>query len=201
MSNFVWDDEKILYVVSQFDAGRTAAQIHEELVTTSGYNVKLVTIEQTLRTCGRNVDGYDDFARPNITSNSFGPPPRNQTPTYNINNQLNQQPGHQVTHQHLVRDDNYPPTWAAQQQQQGNPGIQLMTIPGIFVPQDALGGRLWDSQADRFVIDAYRSGQSTVLNIWTDLREMGYMVNAAQVAASLNAQGVSGVHVVDYLGR
>ena len=188
MSNFQWDGEKVQYVLREFDSGRTAAQIREEFVN-AGFNVKLVTVEQTLRANGRNVDGYNASIRPSFTSNSYGRP-GNQGPAYD-------QPGNQVTHQHLVRNDNYPATWSAQ----GNQGFPPTSAPGRFAPQNAYGqGRQWDSHADLFAINAHRNGQS-VLQIWSDLRSNGYVVNAAEVAASLSAQGVSGVHVVDYLGR
>lgn len=186
MSNFTWDAEQVDYVLREFDGGRNAAMIHEELVH-AGYNVQLATVEQTLRVNGRNVDEVNPLARPRYISNSYGPP-GNQGPVYN-------QPGNQVTHQHLVRNDSYPGTWYAQ----GNQDLPPYTAPGTFAPQNPLG-RLWDPQADRFAINSYRSGQS-VLEIWRNLRRRGYVVNAIQVAASLNAQGVSGVHVADYLGR
>ena len=186
MSNFTWDAEQVDYVLREFDGGRSAVKIHEEL-TIAGYNVRIETIEQTLRVNGRNVDGVDPSARPRYTSNSYGPP-GNQAPAHN-------QPGNQITHQHLVRNDCYPPTWHAQ----GNQDLPPGTAPGTFAPQDPWG-RLWDFQAARFAINAHHSGQS-VLQIWSDLRRRGYVVNAAEVAASLSAQGVPGVHVADYLGR
>lgn len=186
MSNFTWDAEQVAYVLREFDGGRSAAKIHEELCL-AGYNVRLHTVEQTLRVNGRRVDDFDPSARPTMLSNSIGPP-GNQAPAHN-------QPGNHITHQHLVRNDNYPTTWYAQ----GNQDRPPYTVPGRFVPQDPLG-RLWDFQAARFAINAHRSGQS-VLQIWSDLRRRGYVINAAEVAASLSAQGVSGVHVADYLGR
>lgn len=184
MSNFTWDAEQVDYVLREFDGGRSAAKIHEEL-SIAGYNVKLVTVEQTLRANGRNVDGVDPSARPTLISNSYGPP-GNQAPAYN-------QPGNHITHQHLVRNDCYPPTWNAQ----GNQGRAPIATPGTFAPQDPMG-RVWDFQAARFAINAHRSGQS-VLQIWHDLRRRGYVINAAEVAASLSAQGVPGVHAADYL--
>lgn len=186
MSNVEWDAQQIQFVLREFDGGRTAAEIEREYAN-AGYNVMLVTIEQTLRTNGRNVDGFDPTARPAFTSNSYGPP-GNQGPAYN-------QPGNEVTHQHLVRDDSYPSTWSAQ----GNPGSPPLPTPGNFAPQDPRG-RHWDPQAAQFAIDSHCFGDS-VMQIWNNLRMRGYVVNAAEVAASLNAQGVSGVHVVDYLGR
>lgn len=186
MFNFTWDAQQVDYVLREFDGGRNAAKIHEELVH-AGYNVQLATVEQTLRVNGRNVDGVDPLARPMYISNSYGPP-GNQAPVYN-------QPGNQVTHQHLVRNDCYPSTWSAQ----GNQDFPPYTAPGTFAPQNPQG-RLWDSQAAQIAINAHRSGLS-VLQIWRELRKMGYVVNAAEVAASLSAQGVSRVHVADYLGR
>lgn len=153
----------------------------------AGYNVQLATVKQTLRVNCRNVDGVDPSARPTYTSNSYGPP-RNQAPVYN-------QPGNQVTHQHLVRNDCYPPTWSTQ----GNKDLPPRTTLGTIAPQDPWG-RLWDPQAARFAINAHHFGQS-VMQIWRDLRRRGYVVNADEVAASLSGQGVSGVHVADYLGR
>lgn len=186
MSNFLWNAQSIAYVLREFDGGRSAAQIHNEFVH-AGYNVLLGTIEQTLRVNGRNVDGFNPLDRPTYISNSYGTP-GNRAPAYS-------QPGNQVTHQHLVRNDNYAGTWVAQ----GNRGVPPPSTPTNFAPQSS-HGRHWDFQAARFAIEAHRSGQS-VLQIWSDLRRRGYVVNAAEVAASLNAQGVSGVHVVDYLGR
>lgn len=185
-ANFIWDEQRIQYVLGRFDSGLSAAQIHAEFIH-AGYNVNLSTIEQTLRVGGRNIDGVNPFARPAYTSNSYGPP-GNRAPLYN-------QPGNHITHQHLVRNDNYPGTWVAQ----GNQGFLPCPTPENFAPQSRQG-RHWDPQADRFTIESHRSGQS-VLQIWSDLRSRGYIVNAAEVAASLNAQGISGVHVVDYLGR
>lgn len=186
MSNFLWNAQTVQYVLKEFDGGRSAPQIHAELVR-AGYNVHLGTVEQTLRVNGRSVDGVSPLARPTYISNSYGPP-GNRGPSYS-------QPGNQVTHQHLVHNDNYLGTWLAQ----GNQGFPPYSPPGHFAPQSSQG-RHWDSQAARFAIEAHRSGQ-TVMHIWSDLRRRGYVVNAAEVAASLNAQGVSGVHVVDYLGR
>lgn len=186
MSNFLWNEQTIQYVLREFDKGFTVAQIHDELVR-AGYNVQLGTIEQTLRANNRNIDGPNPLARPTYISNSYGPP-GNPGPWYN-------QPGNQVTHQHVVRNDSYVYTWQAQ----GYEGLPPQTAPGRFAPQSNQG-RHWDAQAARFTIDAHRSGQS-VLQIWSDLRRRGYVVNAAEVAASLSAQGVSGVHVADYLGR
>lgn len=186
MATFVWNEESVNYVVTEFDKGFTVVQIHEELVR-AGYNVAKGTIEQTLRANGRNIDGPNPSVRPTYVSNSYGPP-GNQGPLYN-------QPGHQVTHQHLVRNDSYPGTWNAQ----GYNGIPPQSAEGRFAPQSGQG-RHWDPQAANFALQAHYSGQS-VLQIWSDLRRRGYVVNAAQVAASLNAQGVTGVHVVDYLGR
>lgn len=186
MSNFLWNAQSVAYVLKEFDGGRSAAQIHNEFLH-AGYNVLVGTVEQTLRVNGRNVDGVDPLARPNYISNSYGTP-GNRGPAYN-------QPGNQVTHQHLVRNDNYPGTWGAQ----GNLGARPSLTPGNFAPQSS-HGRHWDSQADSFAIQAHRSGQS-VLQIWSDLRGRGYVVNAAEVAGSLNSQGVSGVHVADYLSR
>lgn len=185
MSNFTWEAEQVDYVLREFDGGRSVPKIHEEL-SIVGYNDRLVTVEQTLR-YGRNVDGFDPSARPTNISNSYGPP-GNQAPAHS-------QPGNHITHQHLVRHECYPPTWDAQ----GNQGRPPTTASGTFAPQDPMG-RLWDFQAARFAINAHRSGQS-VLQIWSDLRKRGYVANAAEVAASLSAQGVSGVHVADYLAR
>lgn len=39
------------------------------------------------------------------------------------------------------------------------------------------------------------------MQIWADLNRDGYVSNAAEVAASLNTQGVDSVRVVDYLKR
>lgn len=186
MSNFQWDLEKVQYTLREFDSGRTAEQIRDEFVN-AGFNVGIITVEQTLRANGRNVDGYDASIRPSFTSNSYGRP-GNQGPAYD-------QPGNQVTHQHLVRNDSYPGTWSAQ----GNKGFPPLPAPTRFAPQNSQPqGLHWDPQADLLAINAYRSGQS-VLQIWSYLRSMGYVVNAAEVAASLSAQGVSGVHVADYL--
>lgn len=184
--NFVWNDQTVNYVLREFDRGFTVFQIHEELVG-AGYNVLPGTIEQTLRANGRNIDGPNPTARPTYISNNYGAP-GHQGPWYN-------QPGNQITHQHLVRNDSYPSTWNAQ----GYDGFPLKSTEGRFAPQSNQG-RHWDPQAASFAIEAHRSGQS-VLQIWSDLRRRGYVVNAAQVAASLSAQGASGVHVVDYLGR
>lgn len=186
MATFVWNEESVNYVVREFDNGFTVSQIHEELVH-AGYNVSKGTIEQTLRANGRNIDGPNPSARPTYVSNSYGPP-ENQGPLYN-------QPGHQATHQHLVRNDSYPGTWNAQ----GYDGTPPQPAEGRFAPQSGQG-RHWDPQAANFALQAHNSGQS-VLQIWSDLRRRGYVVNAAQVAASLSAQGVTGVHVADYLGR
>lgn len=188
MSNLQWDQEKIQYVLREFDNGRTATEIHTDLVG-ARFIVRLVTVEQTLRAYGRDVDRYNASARPSFTSNSYGQP-RNPGPAYD-------QPGNEVTHQHLVRNDRYPGTWLAQ----GNSGTPPYSAPSNFIPQNAYPqGRQWDPEADQFAINAYRSGKS-VLQIWSDLRQMGYVVNAAEVAGSLNAQGISSVHVVDYLVR
>lgn len=185
-ANFTWNAQNVQYVLKEFDGGRSAKKIHEELVY-AGYNVHLGTVEQTLRVNGRKTDGVNPLARPTYTSNSYGPP-GNIGPSYN-------HPGNQTTHQHLVRNDNYHGTWT----DQGNPGFPPFTAPGKFAPQSSQG-RQWDSSADRVAIESYRNGKS-VLQIWSDLRRRGYVANAAEVAASLSAQGVSGVHMVDYLAR
>lgn len=60
--------------------------------------------------------------------------------------------------------------------------------------------RHWDTAADRYTISAHRQGR-TVMEIWQGLIGGGYVVNAAQIAASLNAQGVTGMRVRDYFRR
>ena len=171
MSNFLWNAQSIAYVLREFDGGRSAAQIHNEFVH-AGYNVLLGTIKQTLRVNGRNVDGVNPLARPNYISNSYGTP-ENRGPAYN-------QPGNQVTHQHLVSNDNYAGTWVAQ----CNQGGPSPSTPCNSAPQSS-HGRPWDSQAARFAIEAQLSGQS-VLQIWSDLRRRGYVVNTAEVADCLS---------------
>lgn len=59
-------------------------------------------------------------------------------------------------------------------------------------------GIAWNDLADRFSISAHRVGFS-VIEIWYQMRQRGYAVSAAEVAASLTAQGVSNVRVADYL--
>ena len=60
--------------------------------------------------------------------------------------------------------------------------------------------RHWDTAADRYTITFHRQG-CTVMEIWQGLTRGGYVINAAQVAASLNAQEVSGMRVREYFRR
>ncbi|MCJ1346094.1 hypothetical protein MMC31_004306 [Peltigera leucophlebia] len=180
-----WDDIKVQFVLDKYDAGLTVQQI-KQFFESAEIPVARLTIEQTLRANGRDVDGFNPLARPAIVSNTYGPP-RDQGPVHD-------QPGHLVTHQHLVRHDNYPYTYYAQGKQGPQPSVPEVR----FKPQHSRDGRLWDDEATTFTLEAFRSGKS-VLGIWQELRGMGYGVNAAQVAGCLNAGGVKGVHVVDYL--
>lgn len=171
MSNPLWTPERVQYVLSQFDAGVSPPQILAQLRSTGYPTLQLVTIEQCLRSHGRPVDGPNPTSRPSFTSNTFDA-------------QGYQGQAINYAGDSFVRGSTAPrPAF--------NP-------PSNFRPQSNQGR--WDTAADSYAISAHREGRS-VMEIWDGLRSAGYVVNAAEVAASLNAQGVSGVSVTDYLSR
>lgn len=172
MSTFSWTPERVQYVVNQFDAGVAPTQILADMRASGYTNLRLFTIEQCLRTKGRAVDGFDPLLRPPLTSNTFD--------ARGYQGQPNIYPGDRSFRGNTAPKPPYVP-------------------PSNFRPQRNQG-RPWDQAADRFAIDAHYEG-STVMEIWQELSRRGYMSNAAEVAASLNAQGVNSVRVADYLRR
>ena len=173
MSTFLWTTERAQYVVDRFDAGVAPAQILAELQSTGYTTLRLFTIEQCLRTNGRAVDGFDPLIRPSFTSNTFDAQGyRGQPNTY--------------------AGDTFVRGGSTATKPPYHP-------PSNFRPQSSRERR-WDQAADRYAINAHREGR-TVMEIWEELNRNGYVSNAAEVAASLNAQGVSSVRITDYLRR
>lgn len=174
MPNFLWTPERVDYVVGEFDAGVPPAQILAALRSTGYTTLQLVTIEQCLRTNGRSVDGFDPHVRLAFTSN-----------TYNAQGYQGQTINY--------AGDSFVRGSTAPLRSGYNP-------PSNYRPQSNNHGKRWDPAADGYAIGAHREGRS-VMEIWEGLIGDGYVVNAAEVAASLNAQGVSGVRVTDYMTR
>lgn len=172
MSEPSFTAEHIQYILNQFDAGVPPTVILAELRSNGFPNLRLFPIEQCLRANGRAVDGYDPLNRSPFTSNTFDARGYQGQPiTY---------PGDT-----FVRSV--------------GPTKPPYVAPSNFRPQ-INQGRSWDRAADEYAINAHREGRS-VMEIWAALSNNGYMSNAAEVAASLNAQGVSSVRVTDYLRR
>lgn len=168
-----WTAENEAYVLRWFDRGVLPAQILREMRAHGYPNLPLETIEQCLRVNGRAVDGLDPSFRMPITSNTFN--------ARGYEGQPNNYFGDNMVHGLAPARARHVP-------------------PSTFRPQSSNQGRQWDEEAARYAINAYRQGR-TVMEIWADLNHHGYVSNAAEVAASLNAQGVRGVRVVDYLRR
>lgn len=168
----VWTKEREDYVVLKFDAGVEPREILGHLQVTGFPNLKLVTIMQCLRARGRNVDGYDPHLRPAFTSNTHNP--------QGFQGQEIQYPGDS-----FVRHGTNP--------------RPAYTAPSTFRPQSNQEKR-WDLAAATYAFNAYNQGHS-VMEIWAALSSNGYVSNAAEIAASLNAQGVSSERLTDYLRR
>lgn len=139
-----------------------------------GYpTLHLETIEQCLRVNGRAVDGLDPSIRTPLISNTFNARGYQGQPTNYFGDSM---------------VGNMAPPKA--------PHVS----PSDFRPQSSSKGKQWDAAAASYALNAHRDGR-TVMQIWGDLNNDGYVSNAAEVAASLNAQGVGSVRVVDYLKR
>lgn len=172
MSDSVWTQERANYVVSQFDAGVHPLVILDHLQRTGYPSLKIVTIEQCLRSTGRNVDGYNPHLRAAFTSNTHNP--------QGFRGQQIHYPGDSF----VTSGTNPRPQYNA---------------PSTFRPQSNQDKR-WDLAAATYAINAYNQGHS-VMEIWAALSRDGYVSNAAEIAASLNAQGVSSERLTDYLRR
>lgn len=172
MSGSVWTQDRADYVVSQFDAGVHPLVILENLQKSGYPSLKIVTIEQCLRSTGRNVDGYNPHLRPAFTSNTHNP--------QGFGGQQIQYPGDSIVRHGTNSRPPYNPS-------------------STFRPQSNQEKR-WDLAAATYAINAYNQGHS-VMEIWEALRSDGYVSNAAEIAASLNAQGVSSERLTDYLRR
>lgn len=173
MSTFSWTRERVDYVIARFDAGAPPAKILAEMRSSGYTNLRLFTIEQCLLTNGRAVDGFDPLIRPSFTSNTFD--------AQGYQGQPNTYPGDT-----FIRNGVAP--------------TRLPYVPPSNFRPQIHQGRRWDQAADRYAISAHREGR-TVMEIWEALSGAGYISNAAEAAASLNAQGVSDVRVTDYLRR
>ncbi len=173
MSTPSWTAENVAYVLRWFDAGVLPAQILIEMRAHGYPTLHLETIEQCLRVNGRAVDGLDPSIRTPLISNTFNARGYQGQPTNYFGDSM---------------VGNMAPPKA--------PHVS----PSDFRPQSSSKGKQWDAAAASYALNAHRDGR-TVMQIWGDLNNDGYVSNAAEVAASLNAQGVDSVRVVDYLKR
>ncbi|MCJ1344889.1 hypothetical protein MMC31_003094 [Peltigera leucophlebia] len=170
MPNFNWTTQNVQYVVKQFGAGVSPAEILSQLQSSGCKTLRLVHIEQCLRSNGRIVNVYNSRI-----SHFF---PGNTSDVREHQDQLI----------NPARDSFVG----------GNQGPIVVSVPPSGFSSQINPGRGWDSAADWYVILAHHDGRS-VVNIWGDLIRDGYGVKVSEVAASLTRQGVDRVKIKDYL--